>query len=112
MTPTSETPPGMGGLADCSFPGGNVRETAPNSAADQAEILRNPRAVAEARLELLREAIFDACSFIQLHADACQTVAKAHDDAGLLHSLGRLVIYAQHAARAGNDLRASREAGQ
>jgi len=57
MHQTCETPPGMAGLAK-SVPGGNIRETAPNSAPNhQAEILRNPRAVREANLELLREAI-------------------------------------------------------
>ena len=56
MAQTSETPPGMAGLAK-SVPGRNFREIAPNSAPNQAEILRNPRAVREANLELLREAI-------------------------------------------------------
>jgi hypothetical protein len=78
----------------------------------QAEIERNPRAVREAKLELLREAIHEACGFIRLHASVCQDLAEAGDDAGLLHSLGRLVAYAKHAARAGNDLRAIRDAGQ
>jgi hypothetical protein len=45
MTQTSETPPGMAGLAK-SVPGGNFREIAPNFTPDQSEILRNPRAVA------------------------------------------------------------------
>jgi hypothetical protein len=71
----------------------------------QAEILRNPCAVREARLELLREAVHEACGFIRLHAEACQPLVEAGDDAGLLHSLGRLVIYTKHAARIGNELR-------
>jgi hypothetical protein len=105
MTQTCETPPGMAGLADSSFPGGNVRESAPNSVPNQAEILRNPRAVKEAKLELLRAALHEACGFIQLHANVCQDLAEAGDNAGLIHSIGRLVIYTKHAARVGNELR-------
>ncbi|MDQ6869838.1 MAG: hypothetical protein M3178_16325 [Pseudomonadota bacterium] len=67
--------------------------------------MRNPRAVKEARLELLREAVHEACGFIQLHANVCQDLAEAADNAGLIHSLGRLVIYTKHAARVGNELR-------
>jgi hypothetical protein len=78
----------------------------------QAQNLRNPRAVREAKLELLREEVHEACGFIRLHASVCQDLAEAGDDAGLLHSLGRLVAYVKHAARAGNDLRAIRDAGQ
>jgi hypothetical protein len=69
----------------------------------------NPRAVREAKLELLREAVHEACGFIRLHAEACQPLVEAGDDAGLLHSLGRLVIYTKHAARVGNDLRDLRQ---
>jgi hypothetical protein len=65
----------------------------------------NPRAVRETRLELLREAVHEACWFIRLHAEACQPLVEAGDDVGLLHSLGRLVIYTKHAARVGNELR-------
>jgi hypothetical protein len=109
MSQKCETPPGMAGLAESSFPGWNVRETAPNSIPNQAEILRNPRAVKEARLELLREAIFEACGFIQLHAEACQLNAEAGDDTGAIYSLGRLIAFAKFAAKSGNDLRAIRD---
>jgi hypothetical protein len=101
---TSETPPGMAGLAK-SVPGGNIREIAPNLEPNQVSILRNPRAVHEAKIELLREAVHEGCGFIRLHAEACQTLAEAGDDAGLIHSLGRLVIYTKDAARVGNELR-------
>jgi hypothetical protein len=83
----------------------NASDTPPNFAPEQAEILHNPRAVREARLELFREAVHEGCGFIRLHAEACQTLVEACDDAGLLHSLGRLVIYTKHAARVGNELR-------
>jgi hypothetical protein len=86
----------------------NLPNTAAGLAA-QAKILRNPRAVREARLELLREAIFEACGFIRLHAEGCQISAEAADDAGLIHSIGRLVIYTKHAARVGNELRDLRD---
>jgi hypothetical protein len=71
----------------------------------QAQNLRSPRAVREAKLELLREAVHEACAFIRLHAEACQSLAEAGDNAGLIHSIGRLVIYTKHAARVGNELR-------
>jgi len=87
---------------------GRSPPNAPEIAPAQAEILRNPRAVKEARLELLREGIFEACGFVQLHADVCQDLAQA-DDVGLLHSLGRLIAYTKHAARLGIDLRAIRD---
>jgi hypothetical protein len=94
-----------------SLPGGiDDPSNAPEIATAQAEILRNPRAVKEARLELLREAIHEACGFIRLHAEVCQGLAEAGDDAGLIHSLGRLVAYTKYAARSGNDLRAVRVA--
>jgi hypothetical protein len=73
--------------------------------ARQAQIERNPHAVRKAKLELLREAVHEACGFIRLHAKACQTLAEAGDDAGLLHSLGRLTSYIKHAAKVGNELR-------
>jgi hypothetical protein len=77
--------------------------------AAQTAISRNARAVREARLELLREAVFEACGFIRLHAEVCQTLADVGDDAGLLHSLGRLIAFTKEAARGGSDLRAIRD---
>ena len=50
---TSETPPGMAGLADSSFLGRNVRESAPNSVRNQAEFLRDPRADRAPHLRLV-----------------------------------------------------------
>jgi hypothetical protein len=91
-----------------SYGGVDLQANIPKPAPSQAEILRNPRAVREAKLWLLREAIFEACAFIRLHAEACQELAEACDDAGLIHSLGRIVLYTKHAARSGNDLRAVR----
>ncbi len=100
-------PPGHGGdpLESSSLGSIDLQANIPNKSPAQAEILRNPRAVKEARLELLREAVHEACGFIQLHANVCQDLAEAADNAGLIHSLGRLVIYTKHAARVGNELR-------
>jgi hypothetical protein len=69
MTQTCETPPGMAGLADSSFPGGNIRESAPNSAPNQAEILRDPAAVREARLWLIREDLYGDLDEIRIYAE-------------------------------------------
>jgi hypothetical protein len=97
---------GAAGHENASLPSGiDGHSNAPEIAPAQAQIERNPRAVKEARLELLREAVHEACGFIRLHAEACQPLVEAGDDAGLLHSLGRLVIYTKHAARVGNELR-------
>jgi hypothetical protein len=101
-----------------SLPGRNDGSpNAPEIAPSQAEILRNPRAVREAKLELLREAVHEA--FIRLHAETCQLNAEAGDDTGAIYSLGRLIAFAKFAAKSGNDLRAildedasNKEAGQ
>jgi hypothetical protein len=110
MTQTSATPPGgvsaAGPKRNCNAL--DRQQFTDPTAARQAQNHRNPRAVEEARLELLREAIHEACAFIRLHAEACQSLAEAGDDAGLLHSLGRLVAYTRHAAKSGSDLRAVR----
>ena len=95
---------GAAGLGKTSSLGN--RDIAQNHPAPQAQ---NPRAVREAKLELLRGAVHEACAFIIIHAEVCQSLAEAGDNAGLLHSLGRLIAYAREAARTGNDLRAIRE---
>lgn len=82
---------------------------APRTTPSQAEFLRAPHAVREAKLELLREAAHETCGFIRIHAEVCQSLAETGDNAGLLHSLGRLVLYAKEAGRHGNELRAIRE---
>src|ERR1700730_8006797 len=86
MAQTSETPPGMAGLAK-SVPGGNIRETAPNSAPNEAELLHNPRAVREAKLELLREAIFENLGAVSPFAETAKLSIEARDDAGMRHAV-------------------------
>jgi hypothetical protein len=95
---------GAAGLDKTSLPGGiDNGDLAPKT--DPAQEVRNPVAGREAKFELLREAVHEACGFVQLHANVCQDLAEASDNAGLIHSVGRLVIYAKHAARVGNELR-------
>ncbi|MDQ6701988.1 MAG: hypothetical protein M3Z96_02195 [Pseudomonadota bacterium] len=89
---------------------GDSSDPPTNPAPAQANLLRNPRAVREAKLELLREALHEACGFIRIHAEVCQALAEAGDDSGAMYSLGRLVTFTKYAARVGNDLRAVRGA--
>jgi hypothetical protein len=108
----TQNPPESGALAGATGSGDAVcfgGERPPVSTTPQKYQASSDHAVREARLELLREAIHEACWFVQLHAAACQTLAEAGDDAGLLHSLARPILYAKEAARSGNDLRALRE---
>ena len=67
MPQTSETPPGMAGLAK-SVPGGNFLEIAPNSAPNQAEISRNPRAVAAVIKDLNAEYASEAAHIASVYA--------------------------------------------
>jgi hypothetical protein len=114
MSQITETRPGGAGSGDAIWSSSSLAADQPNSHPrqnTQAQNLRSPRAVREAKLELLREAMHEACGFIRLHAEACQSLAEAGDDAGLLHSLGRLIAYAKEAAAAGRDLRNVRKEG-
>lgn len=47
----------------------------------QAEILRNPRAVREAKLELLREVIFENLGAVSLFAETAKLSIEEDDDA-------------------------------
>jgi hypothetical protein len=67
MPQTGETPPGMAGLAK-SVPGGNFREISPNSAPNQAEISRNPRAVAAVIKDLNAEYASEAAHIASVYA--------------------------------------------
>jgi hypothetical protein len=109
MTQTSETPPGMAGLAK-SIPGGNIRETVPNSVPNQAEILRNPRAVREAKRLLNLEFLHECASGIQVHAGLAQTFAEIGDTAGVCYAFKRLFAHAKAAHAVYVDLR--EEAGR
>jgi hypothetical protein len=108
MIQKSEGPP-RGGCADgpevVCFGGERPSDNTPPP---KYQAPSSDRAVREARLELLREAVHESCGFIRLHAETCQLLIEAGDDAGLIHSLGRLILYTKEAARSGNDLRAVR----
>jgi len=105
-----ETPPGMAGLADSSFPGGNDRESAPNSAPNQVNILRNPAAVAAARRELRLEFLHECAGGIRIHAELAQTFAEIGDTAGVCYAFKRLFAHAKAAHPVFVELR--EEAGQ
>ena len=100
--------PGNGPLELSSYGGVDLQANIPNQGPAQGKF-RNPRAVLEAKRELLREAVHEACGFIRLHAETCQLNAEAGDDAGAIYSLGRLIAFAKFAAKSGNDLRAIRD---
>ena len=103
-------PPGHEGgpLELSSYGGVDLQADIPNEAQAQGKF-RNPHAVREAKRELLREAVHEACGFIRLHAETCQLNAEAGDDTGAIYSLGRLIAFAKFAAKSGNDLRAIRD---
>jgi hypothetical protein len=103
------SPPWHGGdpLELSSLGGVDLQATIPNAQAQGK--FRNPRAVREAKRELLREAVHEACGFIRLHAETCQLNAEAGDDTGAIYSLGRLIAFAKFAAKSGNDRSAIRD---
>ena len=110
MTQTSETPPGMAGLANSSFPGVNIRESAPNSAPNQVKILRNPAAVAATRRELRLEFLHECAGGISIHAELVQTFAEIGDTVGVCYSFKRLFAHVKAAHPVFVELR--EEAGQ
>jgi hypothetical protein len=88
MTLTCERPPRRdsedGPEAVCLS--ANASDTAPNSA-PKAEILRNPHAVREAKLELMRETIFENLGAVSLFADIAKLSIDVGDDAGMRHAV-------------------------
>jgi hypothetical protein len=107
----AQTPPGGGRAAgpEINCNALDKRQFIDPEAARQAPNPRNPIAVREAKLELLREAIHEACGFIRLHGEGCQISVEAGDDTGAIYSLSRLIAHTKHAARIGIDLRAIRD---
>jgi hypothetical protein len=87
----------MAGLADSSFPGGNVRENAPNSIPDQANLLRNPRAVREAKRLLKLEFLHECAGGICIHAELAQTFAEIGDTAGVCYAFRKLFAHVKAA---------------
>jgi hypothetical protein len=99
MTQTSETPPGTAGLADSSFPGGNFRETAPNSVPYQAEILRNPRAVAAAIKDLNAEYAIEAAHIASVYARHFVDDMEIGDRWSAEHDMRGAVLHLTEAAK-------------
>jgi len=108
LSQTSETPPGVAGLAK-SVPGGNIREIAPNFAPDQAEILRNPRAVREATIASILDESHWLLGGLTVHASIAQQYAELGDARGFLYSLDRVVEQAIRVGAEGIELRKIRK---
>jgi hypothetical protein len=107
VTQTCERPsPGEGdgpGISSCLE---NI-DSSENSQIErpaQAEILRNPRAVREAKLELLREAIFENLGAVSLFAETAKLLIEARDDAGMAHSVKMGAHHFRAAAATVNEL--------
>jgi hypothetical protein len=96
MAQTSETPPGMARLAK-SVPGGNTRETGQNSVPNQAKILRNSRAVREAKRLLKLEFLHECAGGIAVHAGLVQTFAEIGDPSGACYALRQLFAHVKAA---------------
>ncbi len=77
---------GAAGLSESVCLSADLQVNIPNEAPAQAE-KRNPRAVREARLELLREAIFENLGAVSLFAETAKLLIEARDDAGMAHSV-------------------------
>jgi hypothetical protein len=83
----------------------NASDTAPNSAPSQTEILRNPRAVREARHQLNLEFLQECAGGIRIHAELVQTFAEIGDPAGVCYALKRLFAHAKAAQPVFTELR-------
>jgi len=87
MPQKCETQPGQAGLAHSSLLDSlDNRENAKNSSPVQ-DISRDPAAVREARLELIREAIYENLSGCRLFIETAQLLIEARDDAGMAHAI-------------------------
>ncbi len=81
-------------------------DTAPNSAPNQAEILRNPGgAVAAMRRELNLEFLHECAGGVQIHAGLVQTFAEIGDPAGVCYALKRLFAHVKAAHPVYQELR-------
>jgi hypothetical protein len=83
-----------------------------NTAPAQAEVFRNPRAVGEAKLELLREAIFENLGAAGLFIGTAQLLIEARDDAGMRHSIRMDALHFKAAVTCANELSSVKAAGR
>jgi hypothetical protein len=70
------------------------------------------RAVREARLELLRESIFENLGAARLFIDTAQMLVEARDDAGMRHSIRMGSLHFKAAVQSANELAALKAGGQ
>jgi hypothetical protein len=102
---------GAAGLDKASLPGRNDnRDTAPQLAPLQAELLRNPAAVAPARRELRLEFLHECAGGIRIHAELAQIFAEIGDTARVSYAFKRLLADVKAAHPVFVELR--EEAGQ
>lgn len=104
MPQTNQTPRGNAGLDQSFSLLRDNREIARNSASTQAEILRNPAAAREAKLELLRESIFESLGAVRLFIETAQLLIDARDDAGVCHSIRMGALHFKAAVASANEL--------
>jgi hypothetical protein len=115
MTLHAKRPPagGADGPLECQLLAGagvDVQANTPKPAPSQAEILRDPRAVREAKRMLRLEFLHEAAGGIQINAALVQTFAEIGDTAGVCYALKRLFAHAKAAHPVFVELR--EEAGQ
>jgi hypothetical protein len=97
------------GLGNTSLAGGlDDSEINRPNAKTQA---RNPAAVREAKIALVRDLLRESLCFARLYAEVGQMLLDAEDDAGVLHALRNFRHAANAACEAGRQIRALREGG-
>jgi hypothetical protein len=93
MTQTSERAPSEpGALGNASILCGNDTQiTSPNPIAAQGQSgcasISDSRAVRDARLVLIREAIFENLGGVRLFVETAQLLIEARDDTGMAHAV-------------------------
>lgn len=92
-----------------SLVGRDEQSNIPDARSGQAS---NPRAVREARRELLLADICEHAGFILIQAELVQTYASIYDEAGIRYALKRAVAYFRAAATSANELAALKEGEQ
>jgi hypothetical protein len=86
------------GLENASLPGGtDCPSNAPEIAPAQENLLRNPRAVREAKRLLKLEFLHECAGRIQIHAALVKTFAEIGDRAGVCYAMRQLFAHAKAA---------------
>jgi hypothetical protein len=101
------------GLPDASLLGSlDTQDIAPKPAPAQDKVKRNPVAVLEARLELMRDDLVANITQASLHFDVALAMLSATDDVGLLYALRRVRAYWQSIAADAKELAAIKGASR